>query len=198
MREIDIRRSLNHEVLNLFPDDQEAIIINEFGLCQGEARIDLAVINGSIHGFEIKSENDTLERLPSQQEVYNRVFDTITIVTGDKYINKVPDCVPSWWGIIRAKQVRKDIRLETIREGKDNPSVDPFSLVQLLWHSEALSILEEHKLANGLRSKPRRYVWSALAQNIPIEQLSKIVRETLKKRESLKKRDNSRVVSPQK
>jgi hypothetical protein len=193
MREIDIRRSLNHEILNLFPEDQDAVIINEFGICQGEARIDIAVINGNIHGFEIKSENDTLVRLPSQQEVYNRVFDTITIVTGDKFIEKVPDCIPDWWGIIRARQVGNGIRLEELRECKSNPNVDPFSLVQLLWHSEALSILEEYKLADGLRSKPRRYIWSALAQNIPVEQLSKVIRETLKKRESLRKRDNLRV-----
>jgi len=189
MREIDIRNSLNHEVLNFFPEDPDAIVVNEFGLCQGEARIDLAVINGSIHGFEIKSENDTLERLPSQQEVYNRVFDTITIVTGDKYISKVRDCIPSWWGIMRARQIGKGVTLESLRECKNNPSVDPFSLVQLLWHSEALSILEEWKLAKGLKSKPRRYIWSALAENIPIEQLSIVVRDTLKKRVSLKKRD---------
>ena len=198
MREMDIRKSLNHKVLSLFPEDQTAIIINEFGICQGEARIDVAVINGSIHGFEIKSENDTLERLPSQQEAYNRVFDTVTIVTGDKYISKVADCIPSWWGIIRARQKGKNVIFESLRECKDNPSVDPYSLVQLLWHSEALSILEEYKLANGLRSKPRRYVWSALAQNIPVQQLSELIRDTLKKRESLKKRDNSRAASPQK
>ena len=198
MREIDIRKSLNHKVLSLFPEEQDAIVINEFGICQGAARIDLAVINGSIHGFEIKSENDTLERLPSQQETYNKVFDTITIVTGDKYIAKVTARIPSWWGIMRARQKGKSVVLENIRECKDNPNIDPYSLVQLLWHSEALCILEKYNLANGVRSKPRRYVWSALAQNIPIQQLSELIRETLKKRESLKKRDNSRVVSPQK
>ena len=198
MREIDIRRSLNHEVLSLFPEDKDAIVINEFGICQGEARIDLAVINGSINGFEIKSENDTLERLPSQQEVYNRVLDTITVVTGDKYIDKVTDYIPNWWGIIRAQQRGKEVRLERIRSCGNNPNIDPFSLVQLLWHREALSILEEYKLANGLRSKPRRYIWHALAENIPVEQLSRIVRETLKKREALKKRGNSTVDSLQK
>ena len=198
MREIDIRNSLNHKVLSLFPREHDAIIINEFGICQGEARIDLAVINGSIHGFEIKSESDTLDRLPSQQEIYNKVFDTITIVTGDKYINRVPDIIPSWWGIIRAKQKGKNVVLETIRDYKDNPQRDPYSLAQLLWQNEGLTILQQYNLAKGLKNKPRRYVWAALAENIPVKELSKIIRETLKKRESLKMRDNWKVVSQQK
>jgi len=198
MREIDIRKSLNHKVLSLFHDEQDMIVINEFGICQGEARIDLAVINGFIHGFEIKSENDTLERLPSQQEAYNKVFDTVTIVTGDKYINKVTDRIPNWWGIMRARQKGKKVVLEAIRECHDNPKVDPFYLAQLLWQSEAIAILEKYKLAKGLRNKPRRYVWSALAQNIPVQQLSELIRETLKKRESLKSRYNLRVALPQK
>ena len=197
-REIDIRNSLNHKVLSLFPREHDAIKINEFGICQGEARIDLAVINGSIHGFEIKSESDTLDRLPSQQEIYNKVFDTITIVTGDKYINRVPDIIPSWWGIIRAKQKGKNVVLETIRDYKDNPQRDPYSLAQLLWQNEGLTILQQYNLAKGLKNKPRRYVWAALAENIPVKELSKIIRETLKKRESLKMRDNWKVVSQQK
>lgn len=197
MREIDIRKSLNHKVLSIFPREEDSIVINEFGVCQGEARIDLAVINGSIHGFEIKSESDTLERLPSQQECYNKVFDTITIVTGDKYIIKVADCIPAWWGIMRAREKGKNVILESVRECNNNPNIDPYALVQFLWHSEALGLLEKYELAKGVRNKPRRYVWSVLAKNIPLLQLSELVRETLKKRESLKKRDNWKAVSPQ-
>jgi hypothetical protein len=193
MREIDIRKSLNHKVHSLFLEEQDTIVINEFGICQGEARIDLAVINGFIHGFEIKSENDTLDRLPSQQAAYNKVFDTITIVTGDKYLDKVTNNIPSWWGIMRARQKGNHVALETIRGCKDNPQIDPYSLVQLLWQSEAIAILEKHKLAKGLKNKPRRYVWAALADNFSVQELSKLVRETLKKRDSLKKRDNWKV-----
>jgi hypothetical protein len=197
MREIDIRKSLNDKVLSLFPEESEAIVVNEFGICQGEARIDLAVINGHIHGFEIKSENDTLDRLPSQQAVYNKVFDTVTIVTGDKYIEKVTNDIPIWWGIMRARQKGNHISLEIIRECKDNPQIDSYSLVQLLWQSEATAILEKYNLAKGSKNKPRRYVWAALANTFSVQELSKIVRETLKKRDSLKKRHNLKVALPQ-
>jgi len=197
MREIDIRKSLNNKVLSLFPEESEAIVVNEFGICQGEARIDLAVINGHIHGFEIKSENDTLDRLPSQQAVYNKVFDTLTIVTGDKYIEKVTNDIPLWWGIMRAHQKGNHVALDTVRECKDNPQIDSYSLVQLLWQNEAIAILEKYQLAKGLKNKPRRYVWAALADNFSIRELSQLVRETLKKRDSLRKRDNWKVVLPQ-
>ena len=110
----------------------------------------------------------------------------------------MPDIIPSWWGIIRAKQKGKNVVLETIRDYKDNPQRDPYSLAQLLWQNEGLTILQQYNLAKGLKNKPRRYVWAALAENIPVKELSKIIRETLKKRESLKMRDNWKVVSQQK
>ncbi|MBN2239005.1 MAG: sce7726 family protein [Dehalococcoidales bacterium] len=185
MREIDIRKSLNHEVLDFFPQDNSAIVINEFGVCQGEARIDVAVINGQIHGFEIKSENDTLERLPSQQQAYNRVFNTITIVVGDKFIDIIENHIPDWWGVVHAYQLANSVKFETKREYQDNPTVDPYSLAQLLWHREALEILQHFNLDKGIRSKPRRYSWLALANNIPLDQLSRVVRDALKKRNSL-------------
>lgn len=189
MRDLDVRRVLNKEIMSLFPYDPEPLIINELGICQGQARIDIAVINGNIHGFEIKSENDTLERLPSQLEIYNKVLETMTIVTSEKHLDKAEEIVPQWWGIIKASQTHDEVNLKQIRKGRKNPSIDPFSLVQLLWHDEALSILEKHKMADGVRSKTRRHIWNVLAQNIPLPQLLIIIRDTLKNRGSLKKRN---------
>lgn len=193
MRDLDVRIALNKEIVNLFPRDPDTLVINELGICQGIARIDVAVINGKIHGFEIKSDSDTLERLPSQLEVYNRVLETMTIVTGEKHLGKVKKIIPKWWGIIKVSQTNKEVCFEKLRKSHENPSIDPLSLVQLLWHNEAVSILEHYNLSKGLRNKPRRFLWSALAQNIPIMELSRVVRDTLKKRESLKKRDNQQL-----
>jgi hypothetical protein len=67
-------------------------------VCSGCARIDIAVINGKIHGFEIKSEQDNLERLPSQVELYNNVFDTITIVAAENHFNKLNEIIPKLGG----------------------------------------------------------------------------------------------------
>ncbi len=189
MRDFDVRIALNKEIVNLFPRDPNTLVINELGICQGIARVDIAVINGKIHGFEIKSESDTLERLPAQVNIYNKVLETMTIVTSEKHLGKTEEIVPKWWGIIKASQSHDGVNLKQIRKGKRNPIIDPFSLVQLLWHDEALSILEKHKMAAGVRSKTRRHIWNVLAQNIPLPQLAIIVRDTLKNRRSLKQRN---------
>lgn len=192
MRDLDVRVALNKEIVNLFPRDPDTLVINELGICQGIARVDIAVINGKIHGFEIKSESDTLERLPSQLEVFNRVLETMTIVTGEKHLGKVKKLIPKWWGIIKVSQINNAVCFEQLRKSRKNPGVDPLSLVQLLWHNEAKSILEHNNIFKGLKSKPRRLLWSALADHLPPKKLSDIVRTTLKNRDSLRKRNSWR------
>ena len=73
MRDIDIRRRLRADE-RLHPWDSNTRIVEELGLCQGVARVDLAVVNGTIHGYEIKSERDTLTRLSGQAEIYNHII----------------------------------------------------------------------------------------------------------------------------
>jgi hypothetical protein len=57
-------------------------IIEELGVVHGKSRIDIAVINGLMHGYEIKSDKDTLQRLPEQMNMYNSVFNKVTLVVG--------------------------------------------------------------------------------------------------------------------
>jgi hypothetical protein len=63
-----------------------------FGLDHGQVFVDVAVINGEIHGYELKSERDTLERLPRQVEVYSAVLGRATLVVGASY--EVFDTLP--------------------------------------------------------------------------------------------------------
>ena len=155
MRDVDIRRKLQVDE-RLHFDDPNTRIIQELGLCQGIARVDIAVVNGSIHGYEIKSERDTLARLPGQIEIYKRALDFVTVVTEPAHVVKVRDAIPSWWGIWTAVYDKQgELRLDTLRKHRPNPAVVPFALAQLLWREEALDVLEEWGLATGLRSKPR-------------------------------------------
>lgn len=95
-RDIDIRNVLHRELDQDFAHDLNTLILDELGLCQGEARVDVAVINGSIHGYKIKSERDTLERLPNQVDIYNKVLDTVTVITASRHIDGVLDVTPQW------------------------------------------------------------------------------------------------------
>ena len=97
-------------------------------VCSGCARIDIAVINGKIHGFEIKSEQDNLERLPSQVELYSKVFDTITIVAAENHFNKLNEIIPNWWGIYCIVKNKSGAALKTKRRPRENKEIDVLSL----------------------------------------------------------------------
>ena len=182
MRDIDIRRALRCDVNRLHGNAPDTIVLEELGLCQGTARVDLAVINGSVHGYEIKSERDTLARLPSQSESYNRVFDYVTVVVATSHFRKIADAVPKWWGISVALPKAGTVKIVPKRKPRLNIGIDAFSLAQLLWRDEALEELQALGLGAGMKSKPRREIWKSLATSIPVEQLGEIVRRRIKQR----------------
>lgn len=181
MRDIDIRRKLRVDK-RLHFGDPDTRIVEELGLCQGIARVDIAVVNGSIHGYEIKSERDTLARLPGQIDIYNRTLDFVTVVSAPSHVGKIRQIVPRWWGIWTAVANGDGDRLEISRASRPNPNVDQFSLAQLLWREEALEALEGLGLATGIRSKPRRELWKHLASALTLEELGRIVRDRLRAR----------------
>lgn len=186
MREIDIRRALLAKMQEMHRDESDTLIREEMGLCQGFARVDIAVVNGTIHGYEIKSEQDNLARLSGQAEIYNRALDFVTIVAARIHSDQIrqEQAVPSWWGIWNAARDGDLVRLETLREPSKNPHVDPYALAQLLWRDEALQALADNGLATGMRSKPREVLWRRLASELPIEELGRVVRDRLKHRSS--------------
>ena len=63
-----IRDAEVRPVLRRYLEQQElaspgTLLIEELGLCQGQARIDLATVSGVLHGYEIKSPRDRLTRV---------------------------------------------------------------------------------------------------------------------------------------
>src|SRR5258708_16523256 len=97
LRDSDIRIVLMREIEEHFSDKDHDLILQEFG-CNA-ARIDVAVVNGALHGFEIKSDCDSLERLNLQIVEYSKIFDYVTLVTGNRLYDSAVRKIPSWWGI---------------------------------------------------------------------------------------------------
>lgn len=184
MRDRDVRSALHRHLQDAHADDPSTLILDELGVCQGVARIDVAVINGEINGFEIKSEQDTLVRLTGQVEQYNKVFDTITIVTGPTHLEGVLSKVPDWWGICVATPQGGEVKIQPVRDGVSNPAPDPFAIAQLLWRDEALAVLASRGMDRGVRTKPRKAVWNRLASDLKLQDLRKAVRSALKARAS--------------
>ncbi|MBU4347694.1 sce7726 family protein [Candidatus Parcubacteria bacterium] len=159
-------------------------IIEELGITHGAARVDIAVVNGCIHGYELKSDKDTLNRLPGQIEIYNSVLDKITLVVGKSHLYEAIKIIPEWWGITIAKIINSDqtVSLCNIREPKQNPKPDYIAVAALLWREEALSILEELNKADGVRSKTRSIIYERLSKELTGQKLKERVRECLQAR----------------
>ncbi|WP_394530800.1 sce7726 family protein [Priestia aryabhattai] len=186
LKDFEVRKSLIQYLHTKYKEDKETKIVNEMGICFGQSRIDVATINGILHGYEIKSESDTLVRLPSQMEDYNKVFDRMTIVVSQKYLDKVRLMIPSWWGIIIVRNKGGEAILKEIRKGRKNKNVNPYAVSQLLWKEEALQILENKGLQRGFLSKPKRVILEHLSSSLRVEELQENVNLQLKQREGWK------------
>lgn len=161
-----------------------AEVFEELGVRHGVARIDMAIVNGIMHGYEIKSDRDTLERLPEQIKEFSSVFDKLTLVVGKKHLYQAIHMVPEWWGVILAKfDDNNDVVLQTIREPENNTEQVRVSIARLLWREEALQILEERDSADGMRSKPREFIYERLATVLDITDLKERVNALLVSRE---------------
>jgi len=178
--DILIRSALKKFLTNHHAQDEKVRIIEEFGVQHGTARVDIAVVNGIMHGYEIKSDQDTLQRLPRQMEVFNSVFDKITLVVGKNHLYQAINIVPEWWGIMIAKSDNNgSVIFNLIRGEEFNKNQDSVSVARLLWREEALRILEKNKAANGFYSKSRDFIYKKLASVLDQEALSEEVRERI-------------------
>lgn len=179
-----IRSALKKKLKNRHAKDKKVRIIEELGIRHGAARVDIAVINGFMHGYEIKSDRDTLQRLPEQMHVFNSVFDKITLVVGKNHLYDAINIVPDWWGITVAKINTNDsVIFNVIRRGENNKDQDGVSVANLLWRKEALGILEEMGEAQGLYSKPRSFIYEKLSTVCDRKTIRKRVREAIFLRE---------------
>jgi hypothetical protein len=176
-----IRAALRNDLADTYKNESQVKIIEELGITHGAARVDIAVVGGVIHGYELKSDLDSLYRLPEQMRVFNSVLDQITLVVGKNHLYEAINMVPDWWGIMIAKIADSSgiISFCNIREADDNPEQDNAAIASLLWRKEALTILEEMGCAKGVRSKARRLVYERLATVLDHKTLRAKVRERL-------------------
>ena len=160
----------------------DAIFIEELGLCRGHVRVDVAVVNGSIHGYEIKSDKDSLRRLATQVAVYGRVLDRASLVVGTKNLDDAVSAIPTWWGVQLAERRRGEVVLKRLRPGHQNPARDPRTLVELLWLEEALTLLEARGGTRGFLGRPRRQIWDRVCELYNVDEIAGAVRRQIKAR----------------
>lgn len=165
-------------VIRLRVKRQRARFINEMGMNHGAARIDLAVIDDSLDGYEIKGPQDDLRRLEGQVVAYGQVFDRLTLVATARHLERAVHLVPTWWGLTMVDASRSEIT--PLRHPGANPGTDPLSTAQLLWQSELAALLEAR---TGRRpSGPSAALRQRLVAVVPPEDVRAVVRRCLTSR----------------
>lgn len=160
---------------NAFADD--AVLINELALDNFSRRADLVVVNGSIEMFEIKSEADTLTRLPGQVETFLRYCDKLHVVSASRHIEEIltstPEDVAVW-----ELDYQKGIKV--IRRGKKTPLTDKGDLLKMISAKELRRFLSKRgiKAASSLR----KHLDLAAEAHIPLNELRAGVLRALKVR----------------
>ncbi|WP_160311801.1 sce7726 family protein [Paenibacillus sp. IHB B 3415] len=186
LKDSDIRLLLKRKFTSFaeFTLDSTTIVVDELDVCFGSARVDVAVINGRLHGFEIKSESDNLDRLPSQIEFYSRVFDTMTLVVSKNHLEKARKIVPKWWGVDCVVSSKSSaVTIKTLRKPKQNKKVEMFDLTQLLWKNELIELLEMNNIIKGTKSKTRFELGNVVIENLSNNDITEFVKHKLKSRQ---------------
>ena len=182
LNDIKVRMLLLEELNEKYARCNDTRIINELGLDFGASRIDVAVVNGIMHGFEIKSDLDNLDRLPRQMEYYNKAFERMTIVVSRKYLSDVKEMVPVWWGI---KTISVDqTRLINIRKGRQVSYQDPKLVIKLLWKKELDGLIDHLKWSKSLKKMRKNQLLTLFNEEADPDVIRLYVYNVLKTREN--------------
>ncbi|MCY1168682.1 MAG: sce7726 family protein [Pseudomonadota bacterium] len=181
----DVREAVLSQVLREHRRDPNVRVVEELGLENGATRVDIAVINGFLHGYELKSESDNLLRLPHQVESYGRCLDRVTIVVAAKHVQPVLEIIPEWWGIkVASPRTRGGVQVETLRSLQNNPAPSLLHMARLLWREEVIALLQRAgALPNELQGN-RATLYARLVEKMPSIELRRAIRETVRCREN--------------
>lgn len=183
MNDLEIRQNFHRKRLYRHHANKDTLVIDELGLNHGSSRADIVVINGSLIGYEIKSDKDSLVRLKQQIQAYDSVFNKSYIIVGCRYQKIIHKYIPEYWGIIISEKSNKDIiNFKLVRKAYKNKVIKPISIARLLWRTEAQEILKNNQAPLKLLRQPREVLYESLIEIYNTKTLQKIITKHLKNR----------------
>jgi hypothetical protein len=122
------------------------------------SKADLVILNGTATAYEIKSDRDSLSRLPSQLGDYRAVFASVTVVTSPGQADAVLRLAPEDVGVL---VLSTRLRLQVKRETQNLPErINPIALLETLRTSEAAQVLDSLGLETP--EVPNTRLWTEL------------------------------------
>lgn len=178
--EHEIRIALKIRFLRHHYGRDDVLMIDELGLAHTQGRVDLAVFNGHLHGYEIKSAGDSLDRLPRQLAIYSAALQKLTLVVAARHLDVAATIVPDWCGLIEVSEgPRGGMTFDSHRRASVNPGLDPFMLAHLLWRPEAQHLLRLRGASNADVNAPRKQLYRKLANEVPVRELALAVKAAM-------------------
>lgn len=156
--------------------DANSVITTEMFVANWSRRADVVLANGKLWAFEIKSEVDTLARLPGQLTTFSDHFEKVIVVSAAKYADAIVNQLPAGVGLwIEGPDGRLSERIRPrCRNLSVNASISLMSVADLrrLLSTEGISIPRSAK-----RGQLER-----LALSIPVDKLASAARQAVKAR----------------
>jgi hypothetical protein len=185
----DIRSALHAKRLKRAKSQPDTLVIDELGLAHARSRIDVAVINGCIHGYEIKSAKDNLDRFAIQMDIYRQTLQKLTFVAAPKHVAGIISHAPEWCGVIAAEQgPRGGINFQLLRNAVANPEVDPFMMAHLLWRDEVIELLDQAGYASKDLRRPRKQLYEMLCEAMSLREITASIRAFMAQRQTWRDR----------
>ncbi|HEY3638091.1 MAG TPA: sce7726 family protein [Rhizomicrobium sp.] len=180
-----IREALHKKKFARAAQSQKTLVVDELGLMHARARVDVAVINGCVHGYEIKSEADTLKRFDRQLAIYSTCLEKLTVVCAEKHLTELYSLTPKWCGILLVtKGPRSGLDFITVRRPNRNPGLDKIKLAHLLWRPEVIELLTQLGAPSVLLKKSRVDMYDFVADRLSAAQITDYVRSCFISRET--------------
>lgn len=182
-RDRDVRALVMTRILADHANDLDTRVVEELGLEHGSSRVDIAVVNGFLHGFELKSDADNLLRLPRQVEAYSRSLDRATLVVGSEHHADARAMLPHWWGIkVVLANGKGKLKLETHRRVRNNPDPSLFHMAHLMWRNEVVEVLRACGAGSKELSLNRAGLYRLFVDSFQPTDVRKRIRDALKSR----------------
>lgn len=184
MNDPQIRKTFHKTFLRKHHCEPTTLVVDELGIEHGTCRADIAVINGHLIGYEIKSDVDSLRRLSSQINKYDAVFDNSSLILTERHLDEALRIIPHWWGVILVKEFTNNIlKFDQLKRPYQNANINDYSVVQLLWREEAREILMDLGIRGARLREKRANLYRYIVEMLEPQDLRFIVREYLKKRQ---------------
>ncbi len=159
----------------LYPLLTGGVYVDE--LPTGNTRADVVHITEHfMHGYEVKGDHDTLQRVPNQLRCYAGAYDFVTFVVTEKHVPKLLPLLPAWVGVL----VVSADGMRPYRPATYNATVERAPVAALLLLEEVKQFLLALGLT-GVSTLRGRDIAHLLRTNnrIPLARLAQYVRERL-------------------